>query len=147
MDTYLSPEDFQKAKDNGIEYETVYNRFYILGWPKEKAITKPVMRRGWGWKDYEEACANLGISKSAFYKRIKEGWDLTKASTTPFVPYHERKKNVKITEEVKAIAEKNGIPLGTLKSRVYLYKWDVQRAMTEPIHERFRRNDYETTST
>jgi hypothetical protein len=139
MDTYLNPEDFQKARDNGIEYEMAYNRFYVLGWPKEKAITKPVMRRGWKWKDYENACVKAGISKSAFYKRIKEGWDLGKASTTPFVPYQERRKNVKITDEVKATAEKNGIPIGTLKTRVYLYKWDVKRAMTEPVHKQFRR--------
>ena len=144
---YLTPEDYMRAKDNGIEYETVYNRFYILGWPIEKAVTKPVMRRGWRWKDYEETCMKTGISKSAFYKRIKEGWDLEKASTTPFVPYHERKKNVKITKEVKATAAKNGITEGTLKTRVYLYKWDVKRASTEPIHRRFRRNDYEATST
>lgn len=148
MEPYLTPEDFQQAKDNGISYEMAYNRFYMLGWKKEKAITKPVMRRSWKWKDYEEACMKTGISKSGFYKRMKDGWDLTKASTTPVQPLSERnrhKPGIKVTDEVKAIAAQNGITEGTLKTRVYLYKWDVKRAMTEPIHTQFRRNDYEAT--
>jgi hypothetical protein len=140
VQNYLNPEDFQVAKDNGISYEMVYNRFYILGWQKERAITTPIKRRTWKWKDYEVACAEVGITRNAFNKRIKDGWDLKRASTTPFVPYSERRKNVKVTEEVKAIAAQNGIPEGTLKTRVYQYKWTVERAMTEPIHTQFRRN-------
>lgn len=36
MDQYLTDQDYEVAKQNGISKINAYNRFYILGWSKEK---------------------------------------------------------------------------------------------------------------
>jgi hypothetical protein len=133
---YLTHEDFITAKKNGINYAIAYSRYYQYGWPKEKAITQPVRRRTWKWKDFEKACKELDISQYMFYKRVRMGMTPEQAST---LPVNRKKPGTKIDAEVVKIAAQNGITEGTLKSRVYLYKWTVERAMTEPVDERFRR--------
>jgi hypothetical protein len=39
------------------------------------------------------------------------------------------------TKEQEEIAKQNGISYRTLYMRVHQYKWSVERAMTEPVHE------------
>lgn len=147
MDTYLTPDDFLIAESNGISYNVAYSRYYVYRWPKERAITTPVEKRDWTWKGYAETCAKNGISRDRFYTRMREGWTAEKASTTPFIPYHDtdKPKIRKVTQEIIKIAAENGIAENTLKIRIYKYKWTVEKAMTTPVNTRLRRKDYEAT--
>ena len=101
---YITPEDFEKAKENGIHKDTVLTRVRMLGWDVDKAITKPprkirkftkeeikimeengidrntaVCRLNYGWT-VEEANKN-GIAYSTVNSRIKDGWDMKRACT------------------------------------------------------------------
>lgn len=240
---YLQEEDIKKAKENGINEKTLYNRFYKLKWDKEKAINTPVRKvktrikydkkmielaqkngiklgtfrkrvRDYGMdqysaatikvdervyeyrdeeiykltkEDYEEALKN-GISKHRLYQRYYiENWELDRAKKTPVknikkygdfkknlaivfpnweqliqvsfetfrarvkrgMPVYEaltrstdynihnnyKKRESKITKEHIKKAEENGIKLATLKNRVYVLKWSLEKATTEPINE------------
>ena len=152
---YLTDEDFKTAEANGIPNGIVYNRFYTYGWKKEKALTETYRPRPKTHVKYKEELKKSGVNLNTFYMRIGRGWDAERAATEPTMTKKEAaayaskvrianqnpNKKIIITPEVKATAEKNGIPLGTLRTRIYRYKWSVQRAMTEPVHSRFNWRD------
>lgn len=141
----LLPEDFAVASKNGISYMNAYNRFYVYGWTKHDAITKPLKKPNL-WPKYGPICKENGVSETSFYHRIKHGMSPEEAATKPKLKRGEiigKPQQVKITPEIIAIAEKNGISKNTLKYRVSMYKWSVERAMTEPVHKQYRRKDLE----
>jgi AraC-like DNA-binding protein len=138
---YLTPEDFEIAAKNGIPEVRVKNRFYYLYWSKERSITQPCKSPKGLWPKYKDICAETGISESQFYKRMREyGMTPDEAATTKHMERGTIKKvKIKVTKEVQEIALQNGISIPTLKYRVNYLKWAVERASTEPIHERKRR--------
>jgi hypothetical protein len=73
------------------------------------------------------------VSEKTFKSRVLRGWHPQKAATAP------HRNNREITKEVIETAAKNGISENSLRNRVSLYKWPIERAMTEPIHEGHRR--------
>lgn len=81
-------------------------------------------------EQYEEAEEN-GISATALYRRVYQGWELQRAIDTPL-----RKKSRFSTTEMKPfieMAEKNGISLGTFRRRVKNSGYSPEQAATEPL--------------
>ena len=144
---YLTYEDYETAKANGISYANAYARFYNYGWSVKRTITTPIGQRSKGlWPTYREQCEKVGVSQDRFYDRIRyRGWTPEEAATKPPLPPDKRHKhkNTKITKDTIEKAAKNGISEGTLKHRVYSYKWEVERAVTEPTKTNYRSKSYE----
>lgn len=138
---YLTDRDYEIANQNGIDKAHAYNRVYKYGWDIERAITQPVKRKVDAlWPKYRDLAEQSGISYMCFYLRIKK-MDMApeEAATTPIIPRTGRtKKNAKLTKEIVETAAKNGISRKTLSQRVYVYRWDVERATTEPLHKEKR---------
>lgn len=124
---YLTDEDFAEATANGISKQNAYNRYYILGWSRKRAVTQPLVRRTYDWEKWKEKSL---VKRASFNKRISEGWAPEDAALVP--PYHDRYKGSKITQEHYKIAEANGIGKNTVSMRVYTYKWSVEDAIKLP---------------
>lgn len=78
-------------------------------------------------EEYKKASKN-GISKENLEQRIRKyGWNKKDALNTPV------KKRDVIPKKFKDMAKKNNIPIGTFYSRVYVLKWSMEKAATEPI--------------
>ena len=134
---YLTPEDFATAEKNGISEERAKARFYKMGWSKQRAITQKLKKPQHDWNKYHHQSL---VTAQTFYQRIKKGMTPEEAALTPPLPKGCRfGKTIKITQEHMEQAVKNGIKVSTLYARVYNYDWDVERAVTEPIHEHCRR--------
>jgi hypothetical protein len=139
---YLTDRDYLIANQNGIDNANAFNRVYACGWDVERAITEPIRRKEDSlWMKYKEKANQIGITQMCFYQRTYKGMTPEQAATTPKLPHGERwkKENVKLTKEIVDTATRNGIGYKTLKMRVYTYKWDVERAITEPLHKEKRR--------
>lgn len=141
MREYLTDEDYQIAEQNGIDGVNLYRRFYIYGWSKQRAVNTPIrtaqrkeLLKRWG--------AVLTITKvdtERFVRRVtKEGWKPLDAATT-VTGRRGRPSGGLMSKAVRKRAADNGINVGTLQRRLYVYKWDVERAVTEPINEYCRR--------
>lgn len=131
---YITPEDYATAEKNGIAKDRVYSRVNYGLWSIERAITEP--HRGNTVKRmYEELLSKkpedaIYVGYESFRKRIQRGI-LPKVAIIGIT----RKLSNKLFE----IADKNGISKGTVSQRVYQYKWDIERAITEPVHTEHRR--------
>lgn len=138
-DYYITPEDFKRAEDNGISNDTLRQRVYSYGWPKGKAITKPVSK-GTGWKEYKDIAEEHGICYRTFADRRKRGWDPHEAATKPVT---ENKNSIRIarssrvdrvfTDEQIQRAKENGVGYDLLWNRVRRWKWDVETAINTPV--------------
>ncbi|RAS90291.1 hypothetical protein A6E21_25880 [Bacillus cereus] len=138
-DYYITPEDFKRAEGNGISNDTLRQRVYSYGWPKEKAITKSVSK-GTGWKEYKGIAEEHGICYRTFADRRKRGWDPHEAATKPIT---ENKASIRIarssrvdrvfTDEQIQRAKQNGIEYDLLWDRVRRWKWDVETAINTPV--------------
>ena len=111
----LKTPEAQKGKalalQNGISYAAYQYRVYH-GWdpiaagttpvkvqsidPEKKKLPRRITRR----RSYSEIAKDNGISNSVFYARVRNGWSLSKASTTPV-----RKKRTKAEEIEEAVEE------------------------------------------
>jgi hypothetical protein len=132
MTSYLTDEDYARAEKNGISKKLAYHRFYMLSWSKERAISEINRLKKWSilFDQYKDIAI---VSELTFKNRVLRGWHPQKAATAP------HRNNKEITKEVIETAAKNGISVNTLRNRVSLYKWSIERAMTEPIHGECRR--------
>jgi hypothetical protein len=140
MSFYLQDSDYEVAEMNGIDRETLYQRVYIRNWPVLKALTTPKQTRKILYPDYQEQCEANGISRSTFNERVRRGATPEDAASKPVErTIHFKKRESKLSQGLLKQAEANGIPAKTVSMRVYGYKWDVQRAITEPIHTQYRR--------
>ena len=89
---YITPAHIEKAKANGISYETLKERVYRLGWNVNKACTKP-KKKGYprlypDWV-YEKAKEN-GLRYNTVNHRIKAGCSLEVACTLKPLKVRER---------------------------------------------------------
>lgn len=75
---YITDDDYARAAANGIKHKTLDRRIRNLGWPKERAITEPIMKRD-GFT--ARAMAN-GISKSTYQGREAIWWEKAKCLLT-----------------------------------------------------------------
>jgi hypothetical protein len=134
MTNFLTYEDIELAKTNGIAYQTAYERVNKLKWPVEKAITTPIKRKeDHLWPKYRELAEKHNVASQCFYQRIKKGMTPEEAATAPKVPHTNRAKSGKISKEYYEIAAQNGIKRSTLHARVYGYRWPVEKAVSEPV--------------
>lgn len=134
MDYYfISEEDYKIAESNGISRNVVYQRVNSYCWSVKRAITEPIRKL----KKHDEKIINKalenGISRRAYYNRLKNGWSVEKASSTPIMSKEEIYKNnaKKSTKypEYKSLAEENGVPYSTFIRRVRT-GWDIKDAYT-----------------
>lgn len=128
---YLTEKDYEIAEKNGICRDYAYQRFYMLGWSRDKAITTPVSRYQRLWAKYKDISL---VSGPTFYRRVREGMPPEEAANTPPLPPRAMNKGKgKFTKQHLAIAAGNGINEKTAKARVYAYRWPVELAITVPI--------------
>ena len=130
---YLTDEDFETAERNGITRTTAHQRFYAYGWTREDAITKRVNDHLLTSQEHKKMCEEVGLNYYTFTDRLKRGMKPEEALALTAKP--------KLTQEHIAIAESNGISYNTVKTRVYRYRWPIERATTEKINTKFRRKD------
>jgi hypothetical protein len=76
---YLTEHDFEIAARHGISRHNAYQRFYMYGWDKERAITEP-MRSAVSNK---RKCQEIGLSYHTFLKRRANGWSVERALSEP----------------------------------------------------------------
>lgn len=134
---YLTPDDFEIAKENGISYNCAYTRFYLLNWPKQRAITEPI-NDSHKWPKFKDIAEKNGISQSTFNHRIQRGWPPKMAASSPKGARLKGRKSPIVNKKYYELAEKNGIKRSTFDSRL-LKGWSFYKAATEPIKTQYRR--------
>lgn len=132
---YITPEEYAIAEKNGIPSKRVYARVNSDNWSIERAITEPV-RLPKANSELYQAWLKYGkgnVSYPTFRKRVSKWGDSYERAGRKV------QDEFKITDEHRALADKNGIPQSTLEARVYQYKWDPMQAATDPIQTKYRR--------
>ena len=133
----LTKEDYKIAHSNGISTKLAYNRFWVYGWTRIDAITKPIaVQKPSLYKQWQTVCEENKISRSTFNMRVKDDMTPEKASTKPVAG---RGRVKSLPEELVKLAESNGISYRQLYMRINFNHYDEQRAATEPINENKRK--------
>jgi hypothetical protein len=98
MKEYLTPEDYEIAKSNGISREVAYKRFYELHMSREDAISKAIgtRRRSKYTDEIIELAKSNGVSYRLFTTRVREGWSWLQAATDP--PKRRKRTNEELLE-------------------------------------------------
>ena len=87
------------AREHGVSY-SVYKRRVKDGWSVEKALTKPVLHSerhpvtDHTGKSYDSLAAMArayGLTHGTLSARLRNGWDLERALTTPVGPYNRKR--------------------------------------------------------
>jgi len=86
----------------------------------------------WISEENLQKALNNGISYHTLYDRIRSGWTIKEAITTPLRPH--RGRNCK-HGQWKEIALENGIPERTFYNRLRL-GWTYQNAATKPVRRK-----------
>jgi hypothetical protein len=133
----ISPEQYKIAKANGIDRNTLHTRVYVNDWELGRAITQPVKRQQDLWKQWGPVSK---VAYSTFYMRMKKGMTPEEAATLP--PGKPKKPPGRITPEDIKRAEANGICKATLHSRVFIYNWPIEKAITRPLKPNGRRGKW-----
>ena len=128
---YITPEDFEKAKENGIPKDTVLTRVRMLGWDVDRAITKPPRKIRKFTKEEIKIMEENGIDRNTVSCRLNYGWTLEEAISRPKKPGRQYIYPEWVYEE----ANKNGIAYSTVNSRIK-DGWDMKRACTERVKTR-----------
>lgn len=79
--TYLTPEDYQEALENGISYDMAYRRFYKEGWTRDKTVNRPPYQLS-DRQDILDLAREYEVKYNTLVTRIRRGWDPIKAATT-----------------------------------------------------------------
>lgn len=85
---FVSDEQYEIARKNGISRYNAYNRVWRLGWSIEDAITKPVGQKGFKRKypiEYLEKAIKNGITNATFIGRVSRGMSYEEACTRPLM--------------------------------------------------------------
>jgi len=79
---YITPQEYEIAKQNGISRDTLEYRIRDLAWDMQKAIcTKPRVKKETSWH-WRQIAKRNGISYQTFQKRVNVyGWDQERAAT------------------------------------------------------------------
>ncbi|MED3540013.1 hypothetical protein ABEX53_28720 [Bacillus toyonensis] len=133
LNRWLTNEEYEIAKSNGISKITLYKRVYTYGWVLQEALTIPP-RTYWHigkgkFNKLLKLAKENGIIPSTFYGRVNSRWDPQDAATTPVRKLNDRKSWAKIAEE-------NGISASTFRSRVATYGWHPKKAATKPARRK-----------
>ena len=82
---YITPEEYEIAEKNGIDGWNLERRIRYLGWSKKKAIYTPKRKRDTRYSSLAKKAIKNGITRKAFYMRIKRGMCPIKASEKPML--------------------------------------------------------------
>ena len=139
MKKYITPKDFEIAAKNGIKKDTVIRRVVRNNWSIDEAISTPSQRYDLPRKLLEKA-EKLGLERQFVIDRMKHGWGIEKACTTPKIKTGRPKKGDNMEKKYWYItpddferAAKNGINKDTLRQRVRTLGWDIERAIKSPL--------------
>ncbi|WP_025693248.1 hypothetical protein [Paenibacillus zanthoxyli] len=136
MGYYLTPEDIETGKANGIHAEMLRRRVYVDGWDVDRAVTE-VPRQQQDRSEWRAVADSNGIRPDTFYNRLSDGWTEEAAATTPPIPLAERlsairEKRRKYPQEWIDKAAANGISARLFRARVKQYGWSYERAALTP---------------
>lgn len=140
---YITPEDYDIAKVNGISANTLEARIRRYGWDKQRAITEPPRRKQNKALPREaiERAAKNGINQRTLSTRVHLlGWNIEKACTEPLFDRSEHmasvnKSRAKYPTEMYELAKSNGIHERTFRRRVK-NGMDMLEAATKPTATR-----------
>ena len=141
-DFYITPEEYEAAKRNGVEWYTLESRIRDLGWNKRDAITKPPESKMPFNKKYVALAEENGISYTTFRFRVRRyGMTEYEAATKPLQNRSEeghklKKINQKYPDEILNLMKENGIPYSTFIMRIKRSKWTPYKAATHPVMSR-----------
>ncbi|MFJ9300023.1 hypothetical protein [Bacillus toyonensis] len=133
LNRWLTNEEYEVARSNGISRKALYMRVYTYGWELQEALKIPP-RAYWHigegkFNKLLKVAKENGIIPSTFYGRVNSGWDPQEAAIIPVRKQNDRKNWAKIAEE-------NGISASTFRSRVATYGWDLKKAATTPARNK-----------
>lgn len=139
---YITPEEYQRAAENGVDAFNLERRVRLLAWPKEKAIITP-LRKLTDRKKWREIAEKNGIKYASFMSRINLGWDEETAATKPLQTAEENRAQAllatekvrKIPREYIQLAAQNGIQSATLHLRIKK-GMSFEEAATRPLMNR-----------
>ena len=130
---YIPPQKIQEGIEKGLNYSTIYSRYYRDGWDIEDAISKPVQKRSCV-KKWKELAARNGIEWKLVNSRKSQGWEWEPACTTPKISFSEapyrRKKSQKYSKELREKLKLNGIGYQTFLARIKR-GWSIEEASTK----------------
>lgn len=95
-------------------------------------------------KTVSEWCRFYNINLHTYHGRIRMGWDPKRAFITPSrgrIDKYDITYNGK-TQSISAWAKELGMNKSTLTQRLNARMWSIERALTEPIHNNGRKNEY-----
>lgn len=99
---YITDEQYEIAKKNGIKRGTVHNRVAVLNWTVEDAISKTPIK-GMAFTDAElKLMKKHKLSYFAVYRRLKAGWSREAA-------FRPKKTGNWLSDELIEKAKENGI--------------------------------------
>lgn len=132
MWNYLAPEDFEKAKANGISENALRVRYYN-GWTRERAINQPMQQKG-KYSELLKAAKENGISSATFASRLHRGMTPEEAATARIIT---KKEKAAMMNRVKA-ERKHGSSqfkqIATIfpeqEERRYIRIWKMKNAQT-----------------
>ncbi|MDF2790832.1 MAG: hypothetical protein K0S80_3933 [Neobacillus sp.] len=133
---YITPEEYAKAETNGVDSFNLERRIHLLGWSKEKAMTKQLKTKT-DREKWTKIAESNGIKHQTFMSRVNiYGMSEEESATKPL---QDRKLHASINAEIIRkfpkkyvdLADKNGIPYHTFRARV-MRGWEFDEAATKP---------------
>ena len=148
----------QMAKHWGISSAQLYNRL-SSGMSLAEALTKPTTARGKykkrevadhkgnSYRSVAQMARSYGIASITLHERLKRGWSVEEALTTPVdtSSYRKSKKitNVKVQDHLGnwydsyyALAKAYDLSFSTLYGRVIKLGWSIEKALLTPTQSR-----------
>lgn len=148
MNIYITPEQYDRAKDNGVSYSTLNARVRNYNWDMELAVTTPPKPRNLGRKipaEWAGIAEVNGINYQVFANRLKRlGWaperaaSTTKADARRLRDERQRLFTVEELTQIKLI----GITPSGVKQRLR-NGWQREKALSTPPIPRGHRKFYQ----
>src|SRR5690625_4600507 len=110
---YITPEEYEIARKNGINEKNLNQRIRDYGWTKEKAMTAPIKKQ-MDRKYWAKIAEENGIHYNTFMSRIHTyGWNDKKAASKPLTNPTTRAKEL-ARQGKKYSSQDGGIPFEAL---------------------------------
>ena len=138
-DYYVTPEEYEIAKLNGISQVRVNYRIRNYGWKKKDAITIPPKEMKPLNEKYVKLAESNGINRDTFRIRVRNyGMSELEAATKPLQNRKKqaakmRKRRRKYSEELLQLAKENGVAYSTFINRINKSGWSPEKAATTPV--------------
>ena len=147
----------QMARHWGISPSILHRRVHDKGMPLKEALTTPISRKhsaqevtdhlGNKYRSRSLMAKAYGISSLTLGDRLKRGWSVEEALTTPIDTsnYRKTKKVSKVKvqdhkgkwyDSYYELAKAYGLSFSTLYGRVAKLGWSIEKALLTPTQER-----------